>query len=111
MRTMRAIIICPFRQSVHEAEVENSLKELQRIGGGYIEFGVWINHRDVLYVNDFAFLEEKFAIGRAHVFSGCGVITGGNGRGRNMDKSARVSLQEIRNVVRFPGAERRPSTM
>jgi hypothetical protein len=105
--TLRAIIICPFRQSVFEAEIENSLEELQRIvGGGYIEFGVWINRKDVLYVNDFAHWKEKFAIGKSHMFSGCGVITGGDGHGTNMDKSARVSLQEIRNVVRFPGVIR-----
>lgn len=43
------------------------------------------------------------SIGKSHMFCGCGVITGGDAIGTNMDKSARVSPQEIRNVVRFPG--------
>jgi hypothetical protein len=101
---VRAVIIDPFRREVREADIENSLEEFQRIvGGGYIEFGVLINNRDVLYVNDFAFWEERFQIGQRHVFSGCGLITGGdsNGKGEGLTRAARVPLEEIRSVVRF----------
>jgi hypothetical protein len=37
----------------------------------------------------------------SHIFSGTGLITGGDARGKNMSKSARVPLAEIRDVVRF----------
>lgn len=99
--SIRGIVIDPFLREVREAEIENSLEEFQRIcGGGYIEFGIWINRRDVLYVNDCAHWRESFVIGEQRVFSGCGLITGGNGSG-NMDRSARVPIDEIRKVVRF----------
>ncbi|SDO48042.1 hypothetical protein [Afipia sp. GAS231] len=102
---MRAIIIDPFLCEVREADIENTLEEFQRIvGGGYIEFGVWINRgTDVLYVNDFAFWEERFMIGPRHVFSGCGLITGRDppGNSKDMARPARVPLAEIQGVVRF----------
>ena len=98
---MRAIIIDPFLREVREAEIENSLGEFQYIvGGGYLEFGVWINNREPLYVNDFAHWKQRFLIGTSHVFSGCGLIVGGDGKGEA--RGARVPLVEIRNVVRFP---------
>jgi hypothetical protein len=100
--------IDPFLREVREAQIENSLEEFQRIcGGGYIEFGIWINRKDVLYVNDFAHWRESFVIGEQRVFSGCGLITGGNGSGNDMDRSARVPLDEIRRVVRFAAAKAR----
>lgn len=105
MAVIRAIIVDPFRREVRKAEIENSLEELQFIvGGGYIEHGIWINHRDILYVNDFAFWPEHFIIGGVRAFSGCGVITGGNGNGKALDRSARVSLKEIQKIVQFPPA-------
>ena len=108
MRTLRAIIIDPFLREIREGEIDDDLAEYQRIcGGHYIEFGVWINGKDVLYVSDFAHWRESFAIGKRHVFSGTGLITGGDARGKNMSKSARVSLSEIRDVVRFGLAQAR----
>jgi hypothetical protein len=107
MRTLRAIIIDPFLGEVSEAEIKDDLEEYQRICGGYIEFGVWINNKDVLYVSDFARWRESFVIGERHVFSGTGLITGGDARGKNMSKSARVPLAEIRNVVKFGFAKAR----
>ena len=102
---MRAIIIEPFLCQVRECDIDNSLEEFQRIvGGGFIEFGVMVNNRDVLYVNDFAHWTKRFAIGNRHVFSGCGLITGGNGKGGELARAARVPLAEIHAVVRFlPG--------
>jgi hypothetical protein len=101
---MRAIVIDPFLHEVREADIENTLEEFQRIvGGGYVEFGVWVNRRDVLYVNDFAFWEERFMIGPRHVFSGCGLIIGGDSDSESkVARGARVPLAEIINVVRFP---------
>ena len=59
MKIIRSIVIDPFLREVREAQIENSLEEFQRIcGGGYIEFGIWINRKDVLYVNDFAHWRE-----------------------------------------------------
>lgn len=102
MRTLRAIIICPFLREIREAKINDDLEEYQRIcGGHYIEFGVWINGKDVLYVSDFARWRESFVIGERHIFSGTGLITGGDARGKKMSKSARVPLAEIRAVVRF----------
>jgi hypothetical protein len=102
MHTLRAIIIDPFLREIREAEIDDDLTEYQRIcGGHYIEFGVWINGKDVLYVSDFARWRESFVIGGRHVFSGTGLITGGDARGKRMSKSARVPLAEIRDVVRF----------
>jgi hypothetical protein len=101
-KTIRAIIICPFSREVRETQIENALDEFQRICGvGYIEHGIWINRRDVLYANDFAHWPECFEIGGQRVFSGCGLITGGNGTGKSMDRSARVPLEEIRPLIRF----------
>ena len=68
---------------------------------GFIEFGIWINWQDVLYVNDFAHWGECFEIGGQRIFSGCGLITGGDGRGGSMERSARVPLREIRPLIRF----------
>jgi hypothetical protein len=101
-KTIRAIIICPFTREVRETQIENSLEEFQRIcGGGFIEFGIWINRQDVLYVNDFAHWAECFEVGGKRVFSGCRLITVGDGIGGSMDRSARVPLQEIRPLVHF----------
>jgi hypothetical protein len=102
MRTLRAILIDPFLCEIRETEIGDELEEYRRIcGGHYIEFGVWINGKDVLYVSDFARWRESFVIGERHIFSGTGLITGGDARGKNMSKSARVPLAEIRDVVRF----------
>jgi hypothetical protein len=103
MAAIRSIIIDPFRGEVREAEIANSLEELQFIvGGGYIEHGIWINHKDILYVSDFAFWPERFIIGGVRAFSGCGVIIGSSGSGKA--RSAKVSLREIQKVVQFPSA-------
>jgi hypothetical protein len=97
-KTIRAIIICPFTREVRETRIENSLQEFQSIcGGGYVEFGIWINRRDVLYVNVFPHCAECFEIG------GKGVFYGTDG---SMDRSAGVPLEEIRRVVRFGIRER-----
>jgi hypothetical protein len=104
MKTIRSIIIDPFRREVREAEIENRLEEFQYIvGGGYIEFGIWINRKDPLYVNDFAFWRAHFIIGGIRAFSGCGLITGG---GTGNARSTRVSVKEIRDVVVFPDIRR-----
>jgi hypothetical protein len=108
MSIIRAVIIDPFRREVREAEIENALSEFQHIcGGGYIEHGIFINRRDVLYVNDFAYWPDSFEIGGQRIFSGCGLITGGNGSDGDMDRSARVPMDQIRKVVRFDSAKRR----
>jgi hypothetical protein len=102
MRKLRAIVIDPFRREICEVEIDDDLEEYQRIcGGHYIEFGAWINGKDVLYVSDFARWREFFVIDERLPFSGTGLITGGDARGKNMSKSARVPLEEIRGVVRF----------
>jgi hypothetical protein len=101
-KTIRAIIICPFTREGREAQIENSLEEFQRIcGGGLIEFGIGINRRDVLYVNDFAHWEECFEIAGQRICSGGGLITGGDSANGSMERSVRVPLQEIRPLVRF----------
>jgi hypothetical protein len=103
MAAIRSIIIDPFRREVREVEIANRLAEFQFIvGGGYIEHGIWINHKDILYVADFAFWPERFIIGGVRAFSGCGVIIGSNGSGKV--RSARVSLKEIQKVVQFSAA-------
>jgi hypothetical protein len=102
MKLIRSIVMDPFLREVREAQIENSLGESQRIcGGGYIEFGIWINRKDVLCVNDFAHWRESFNIG------GHGLIIGGDGSGNDMDRSARVPLDDIRRVVRFTAAKAR----
>jgi hypothetical protein len=63
------------------------------------------NGKDVPYVSDFARWRESFVIGERHIFAGTGLITGGDARGKNLSKSARVPLAEIRDVVRFGIAE------
>ena len=106
-RTIRAVITCPFTPEVRETRLENSLQEAQRIcGGGYVEFGIWINRRDVLYVNVFPRWAECFGIGGKRVLSGCGSITAGHGTDGSTDRSARVPLEEIGRVVRFGIRER-----
>jgi hypothetical protein len=99
---MRAVIVDPFKREVREADVENTLEELQRIvGGGYIEFGVRVERVDLLYVNDFAHWPERFMIGEKHAFSGCGVIIGDDAKGKGSAKYARVSAEAVRGIVRF----------
>jgi hypothetical protein len=106
-KTIRAIIICSITREVRETQIENSLEEFQRICGvGYIEHGIWINRRDVLYVNVFPRWAECFEIGGKRAFSGCGLITAGDGTDGSMDRSARVPLEEIGRVVRFGIRER-----
>jgi hypothetical protein len=68
---------------------------------------IWINRKDVFYVNDFPHWPERLVIGEQRIFSGCGLVTGGNGSGGDMDRSARVSVEEIRKVVQFIGAKAR----
>ena len=104
---IRAIIIDPFRREVREAWIANDLYEMQFIcGGGYLEFGIWINRREPLYVNEWASWPERFIIGGIRSFSGCGLITGADADGDDGDAtSAKVSVQEIRNVVIFPPAK------
>lgn len=101
---IRAIIIDPFRREVREAWIANDLHEMQFIcGGGYLEFGIWINRREPLYVNEWAHWPERFIIGGIRSFSGCGLITGADEDNDEGDTtSAKVSVQEIRNVVVFP---------
>ena len=103
---IRSIVIDPFLREVREAQIENSLEEFQRIcGGGFIEFGIWINRKDVLYVNDFAHWRESFVIGEQRVFSGCGLITGGNGSGNDMDRSARAFQRTHAGIAVEPNDE------
>jgi hypothetical protein len=87
--------------------IGNSLREFQRICcGGYVEFGIWINRRDVLCVNVFPRWAECFEIGGKRVFSGCGLITAEDGTDGSMDRSVRVPLEETGRVVRFGIRER-----
>jgi hypothetical protein len=100
MQTIRAFIIDLFRREIRKAAVENNREELQFVfGGGCLEFCILINRNDVLFVKDLARWSERFIIGNVRSHSGCGVVIGSNGAG--IDRSAKVSLKEIRNVVRF----------
>lgn len=100
---IRAVIIDPFRREVREAWIANDLREMQFIcGGGYLEFGIWINRREPLYVNEWASWPESFIIGGIRLFSRCGLITGRDGKGDAMATSAKVTVQEISDVVVFP---------
>jgi len=66
-----------------------------------------LDHRkDVLYVNDFAHWRDPSSSATARVLR-MRLITGGNGSGNDMDRSARVPLDEIRRVVRFAAAKAR----
>ena len=100
---LRVVIIDPFRREVREAWIADDWNEMQYIcGGGYLEFGIWINQREPLYVNEWAHWPERFVIGGVRSYSGCGVIAGADGRSSGKRKSAKVSVEEIRNVVVFP---------
>jgi hypothetical protein len=94
MRTLRTIVIDPFRREIREAEIDDDLEEYERICGcHYIEFGAWINGEDIPYVSEFARWRESFVIGERLTFSGTGLTTGGDACGKSMSKSARVPLE------------------
>jgi len=97
---MRALIIDPFRKEIREFEIEKSLSAYQAAVGGFIEFAVFIDRRDVLYVADLAKWPERFLIGRQRSYSGCGLVIGAT---RDGDAApAKVSADALRGVVRFP---------
>jgi hypothetical protein len=52
-------------------------------------------------VNEWTSGPERFVIGGIHSFSDCGLTTGDDGKGNSIATSAKVSVQEIRDVV-FP---------
>lgn len=98
---MRVIIIDAKEKRVYEKEIENGLKQLQDIVGGYIE----IAHRfdnsndDVIFVNEEGLFEPAprnyFMFFGAHQpFAGNGVICG-DGVGTNL------SVREIESKVKF----------
>src|SRR5258708_39113407 len=103
MATIRAIIIDPFRREVREADIENSLEEFQFIvGGGYIEHGIWFKHKDIFYVNDFAFWPERFVIGGVRAFTGSGLISGVNVHGKALDLSPLDTFYVTQMVMPHP---------
>jgi hypothetical protein len=102
MRALRAIIVDSFLREVREAEIYRDLEEFQRIcGGHHIEFGVWINGQDCPLRQRFRALARILRDRRAPFLLRHRSHTGGDARGKNMSKSARVPLSDIRGVVRF----------
>jgi hypothetical protein len=97
---LRALVIDPFKREIRETDIERTLPSLQAAVGGNIEFAVWIDRRDTLYVADFAKWRERFTIGNTRSYSGYGVVVGVNGDGATAP--AKVSLDALRGVVRFP---------
>jgi hypothetical protein len=98
---MRAIMIDPSLREVREADIENTLEEFQRIvGGGFVEFGLWINNRRAVRQR-LRSLKTAFADRVQARLFGCGLITGGDGKGSDVARPARVPLGEVRNAARF----------
>jgi hypothetical protein len=97
---LRTLIIDPFKKEVREADIEPSLAAFQAVVGGDLEFAVRIDRRDLLYVSDFAKWPERFTIGNVRTYSGCGLVIGATGEGASAP--ARVSIDALRGVVRFP---------
>jgi len=97
---MRALIIDPFKKEVSEVEIEKNLAAYQAAVGGYLEFAVLIDRRDVLYVADLAKWPQRFYVGKNRSYSGYGLVIGATREGEAAP--AKVSVDALRDVVRFP---------
>ena len=102
---MRAIIIDAVKREVREVEIENTLKSLQEVVGGYIETAHQLNNdsRDAVFVNEEGLLSQPknfFVYDGAHQpFAGSGIIVGCDDEGETI--GCTISLDEVKSKVSF----------
>ncbi len=109
---MRAILIDPFERTITEVKIDDDFKSIYKfLSNDVVKVDCfttgmnWPNH-DILYVDDEGLFKRDsrfFDIGRAdgQPLAGLGLIMGGNSAGES--ESARTSLVEIQQLVRWDG--------
>lgn len=103
---MRAILIDPIKREVTEVQIHHALEgdtlgDLQKAVGGYIELAHRFDNGDDLFVNEEGLYKYSifFDIGAHSPFAGSGIIVGHNSAGNTTP--AKSSIEDIKSRIRW----------
>lgn len=99
---MRALIIDPYRQAIYEKDIAKSLKAIQDVVHGDIQYAAQFSNGDILYVHEegeFHF-DPRFGFDKGETLPGFGVVVGAVGP-ENDQGPALSPLNEIQSHVNF----------
>jgi hypothetical protein len=99
---MRVLVVDPYRRDVFERDVPNSLKGIQDVVHGCIQYVNRLPNGDILYVNEDALgrFDAYFAFGKGETLPGFGVVVGSSGP-EGDEGPALSSMDELRARIRY----------
>ncbi|WP_296739116.1 hypothetical protein [Mesorhizobium sp.] len=99
---MRVLVIDPYRRDVFERDVPKSLKGIQDVVHGCIQYVTQFPNGDILYVNEDAVgrFDAYFGLGKGETFPGFGVIVGSSGP-ENDEGPAHSTVDELKARIRY----------
>ncbi|WP_213740409.1 hypothetical protein [Bradyrhizobium sp. dw_411] len=99
---MRVLVIDPYRHDIVERDIPKSLKGIQDVVHGRIQYVTRLRNGDVLYVNEDALgrFDAHFALDKGEALPGFGVVVGSSGPERD-EGPARSSVDELRARIRY----------
>lgn len=99
---MRVLVIDPYRRDVYERDVPKSLKGIQDVVHGCIQYVTKLRNGDILYVNEDALgrFDAYFALDKGEFLPGFGVVVGSSGP-EDDEGPARSSVDELRARIRY----------
>ena len=99
---MRVLVIDPYRCGVFERDVPNSLKGIQDVVHGCVQYVTQLPNGDMLYVNEDAEgrFDAHFGLGRGDTLPGFGVVVGSPGSEYDQGP-ALSSVNELASRIRY----------
>src|SRR5450756_1524765 len=99
---MRVLVIDPYRRDVYERDVPKSLKGIQDVVHGCIQYVTRFRNGDILYVNEDALdrFDAYFARENGEFLPGFGVVVGSSGP-EEEEGPARSSVGELKARIQY----------
>lgn len=99
---MRVLVIDPYRRNVVERDVPKSLKGIQDVVYGCIQYVTRLRNGDILYVNEDALdrFDAYFALENSEFLPGFGVVVGSSGS-EGDEGPARSSVGELKARIQY----------
>lgn len=99
---MKVLVIDPYRRDVVERDVPKSLKGIQDVVHGCVQYVTRLRNGDILYVNEDALgrFDAHFALGKGESLPGFGVVVGSSGP-EGDEGPARSSVDELKARIRY----------
>jgi hypothetical protein len=99
---MRVLVIDPYRRDVFERDIPKSLKGIQGVVHGCIQYVTKLPNGDILYVNEDALgrFDAYFGLNNGETLPGFGVIVGSSGP-EDDEGPARSAVDELKARIRY----------